>query len=192
MTNKEINIDITLDKNNAIEGIEGLKIEENNLIEAVVVKYCDSCKFPEEYCEYSHPILFKKGTPIQQTPQPSEEQSKPEEKKSEEEEAKQPETKKSKKEKNDNFILIELAKRSKKKHTTQVFNLEKFGLNMKDVAKLFSKKFACSSTVTKEDNGKEGITLTGEFGYEIVDFLTEKFPNIKPEMCQVKEPKEKK
>ena len=71
-----------------------------------------------------------------------------------------------------------------------VSNLEKYGLVLKDVAKLFSKKFACSSTVTKEDNGTECITLTGEFGYDIVDFLVEKFPAlIKPEMCKVMEPK---
>ena len=174
MTNKEIDIDITK------EGVENLKLED-----VVVVKYCDACKFPEEYCEYSHPILFKK---VQQQVQ---EPPKNEEKKTEEAVKPPTETKKSKKEKNDSFIQIELARRSKNKHTTHVFNLEKFGLNLKDVAKLFSKKFACSSTVTKEDNGKEGITLTGEFGYEIVDFLTEKFPNIKPEMCQVKEPKKK-
>ena len=64
--------------------------------------------------------------------------------------------------------------------------LEKFGLVLKDVAKQFSKKFACSCTVTKEDNGTECITLTGEFADDVFDFLTTTFPNIKPENCQVK------
>ena len=188
MANKEIEIDISKATENAKEGVENLKIDENTAIDAVIVKYCDSCKFPEEFCDYSHPILFKKVQVQTQLPieQPKTEETKTEEAKPKEE------TKKAKKEKGDNLILIELSKRGKNKHVTHVFNLEKFGLNLKDVAKMFSKKFACSSTVTKEDNGKEGITLTGEFGYEIVDYLTEKFPNIKPEMCQVKEPKEKK
>ncbi len=186
MANKEIDIDISKATDSAKEGVENLKLDGKNENEAVIVKYCDACKFPEEYCEYSHPLLFKK---VQA--QPPVEQPKTEENKTEEAKPQQ-ETKKAKKEKGDNLILIELSKRGKYKHVTHVFNMEKFGLNIKDVAKLFSKKFACSSTVTKEDNGKEGVTLTGEFGYEIVDYLTEKFPNIKPEMCQVKEPKEKK
>ena len=84
------------------------------------------------------------------------------------------------------MIVIEQAKRGKKKHTTYVSNLEKFGLVLKDVAKQFSKKFACSCTVTKEDNGTECITLTGEFADDVFDFLTTTFPNIKPENCQVK------
>jgi density-regulated protein DRP1 len=164
------------------EGVQNIVLTGPQPID---VKYCDTCHFPLEYCENSHPILFKKVQVHVEQPPEKKESEKVEEVKTET----KPDKKKTQK---DNFILIELSKRGKKKHVTYVFNLEKFGLNLKDVAKLFSKKFACSSTVTKEDNGQEGITLTGEFGYEIVDFLVEKFPTIKPEMCQVKEPKEKK
>ena len=54
---------------------------------------------------------------------------------------------------------------------------------------MFSKKFACSSTVSKENN-KECIVLTGEFTYEIVDFLKEKFPNIiTDDNCHISESK---
>lgn len=75
-------------------------------------------------------------------------------------------------------VIIEESKRGKKKHTTYVMNLEKFGINLKDSAKMFSKKFACSANVTKEDNGQEVITLTGEFMLEMRDYLLEKFGNI--------------
>lgn len=72
-------------------------------------------------------------------------------------------------------IIIEESKRGKKKHTTYVSNLEKFGINLKDVSKMLSKKCACSATVTKEDNGQEVITLTGEFAIEIQEFLLIQF-----------------
>ncbi len=163
------------------EGVQNINLSGP---QPILVKYCETCHFPEEYCDYSHAILFKKAPVQTETLPEKKEGEKPEEPKVEP----KPDKKKPAKE---NFILIELSKRGKRKHVTYVFNLEKFGLNLKDVAKIFSKKFACSSTVTKEDNGQEGITLTGEFGYEIVDFLVEKFPTIKPEMCKVKEPKEK-
>ena len=54
-----------------------------------------------------------------------------------------------------------------------------------------SKKFACSCTVTKEDSGKEIITLTGEFMYEVEEFLTEKFKELKPENFKMIETKKK-
>jgi density-regulated protein len=168
-------------------GVEKLDItNSDSKHEAIEVKYCETCHFPEEYCDFSHAILFKKAQPIveEKKEEKKESEAKTEEVKTE------PTTKAEKKKAKESHILIELSKRGKKKHVTSVFNIEKFGLNLKDVAKLFSKKFACSSTVTKEDDGREGITLTGEFGYEIVDFLVEKFPTIKPEMCKVKEPKQ--
>ena len=77
-------------------------------------------------------------------------------------------------------------KEEKKKHITYVTNLEKYGLVLKDVAKSLSKKLACSCTVTKEDNGTECITLTGEFADEIFDYLTNTYDNIKAENCQIK------
>ncbi len=43
---------------------------------------------------------------------------------------------------------------------------------------MFSKKFACSSPVTKENNA-EFITLTGDFSDDIIDFLLEKFSQLK-------------
>jgi density-regulated protein DRP1 len=179
---------------------EAVTIENKPAIQPVIVTYCDTCRFPVEYCEYSHPVLYKKeikaeerkeqevkntdetkktGGDSQVTTETT--TAKPEEKKPEKE-----------KKKKEAFIEIEVSKRGGKKHCTYVSNLEKHGLNMKDIAKLFSKKFACSSSVGKEDNGEEFVQLTGEFGYEIVDFLVEKFPGVvKPELCKIKEAKKK-
>ena len=147
--NTEGNIEVDVDT--SIKGVEKLEINSEAKIEPIVVKYCESCHFPEEYCEYSHTLLLKKLNQIVE--EPIKEEKKEGETKTEEAKTEAKPDKKKSKEKTQ--ILIELSKRGKKKHVTYVFNLEKFGLNMKDVAKLFSKKFACSSTVTKEDNGQE-------------------------------------
>ena len=64
--------------------------------------------------------------------------------------------------------------------------LDKFGLVLKDVAKQLSKKMACSCTVTKEDNGEDSITLTGEFADDVKDFILENFKNIEEKNIQVK------
>ena len=187
---EKIKLDSEINTNT--DSIDKLNIVKT--IEPIIIKYCDYCRFPEEYCEYSHQIYFKKihsnekAIEIKET---KDEATKTTTTENESKSNQEPISKTDKKKQKDNFIMIELSKRGKKKFVTYVFNLEKFGLNLKETAKLFSKKFACSSTVTKEENGQEGITLTGEFGYDIVDFLCEKFPIIKPEMCKVKEPKEK-
>jgi density-regulated protein DRP1 len=168
-------------------------------VQPVIVQYCEICRFPVEYCEISHTVIFKKEIRREErlekeaTVEVKEgEAVKPEEKKEDEKTEKQEKTEKKDKKKKESQIVIEQCKRGKSKCTTHVSNLEKYGLVLKDVAKIFSKKFACSSTVTKEENGTECITLTGEFGYEIVDFLVEKFPTIvKPDMFKIVEPKKK-
>ena len=91
-----------------------------------------------------------------------------------------------KKKKQENKIIIEQTKRGKKKHITYILGLDKFGLVLKDVSKQLSKKLACSCTVTKEDNGEDSITLTGEFADDVLEFLTTNYPNIKDKDCQVK------
>jgi len=197
--NEQINI--------ATDKLENLEIEEKKNtpeIEPIIVKYCYICRFPEEYCEYSHKI-FEKGINNLNLQSKSETKSTDGEVKKEGEEEKQKKEEivenkdansgeKSKKDKKDKKsdskkIEIKVSKRGSRKFATHVFNLELFNLNLKDVAKLFSKKFACSSTVSKENN-KDCVVLTGEFTYEIVDFLKEKFPNIiTDDSCHISEAK---
>lgn len=194
--NEEINI--------ASEKLDELEIEEKSNapeIEPIIVKYCDVCRFPEEYCEYTHKI-FEKGINnmnLHQTktePKPKIETELKTEGEGEKPkndapaESKEATDKVKKDKKSDSKkIEIKVSKRGSRKFATHVFNLDLFNLNLKDVAKLFSKKFACSSTVSKENN-KDCVVLTGEFTYEIVDFLKEKFPNlITEDSCHVSEAK---
>ena len=91
-----------------------------------------------------------------------------------------------KKKKVESKVIIEQTKRGKKKHITYIMGLDKFGLVLKDVAKQLSKKMACSCTVTKEDNGEDSITLTGEFADDVKDFILENFKNIEEKNIQMK------
>ena len=140
------------------------------------------CHFPLEYCKYTHQQLLKK---IEE----GEEEKKEEDKKEGEKEGEEKEDDKKKdkkKKKVENKVIIEQTKRGKKKHITYIMGLDKFGLVLKDVAKQLSKKMACSCTVTKEDNGEDSITLTGEFADDVKDFILENFKNIEEKNIQVK------
>ena len=166
--------------------------EKETLPEPKQVKYCEVCHFPVEYCEYSHSIVLKKvGDAQEQKEEKKEEEAAKEEKKEEEgdkDEGKEKEKEKKQKKKKEaaNTVLIEQTKRGKKKHITYITNLEKFGYVLKDISKMFSKKFACSCTVTKEDNGVECITLTGEFADEVYDYIIDNLTNVKAENIMVK------
>jgi density-regulated protein DRP1 len=185
---------------------ENLQIEEKktNLPQGKVIKYCSVCTFPEEYCEYSHDLLKKRKElpinadvaqtqPTEQQPVLEGEQKKEEEKKTEqpkvEEEKK--ETKEKKHKKITDKIHIKNSKRSKRKAVTVIKNIEKFGLDLKEVGKMLSKKFACSSTVNKDEENKDAIFMTGEFEDDLKDFLMEKFKTLKDEHFHIDRIKKK-
>ena len=140
--------------------------------EAKIVEYCESCTFPVEYCDYSHKMLKKRvldemklaeEAKLKALEAPKEveapkegealkEGEKPKEGElpKEGEVPKEGEAPKKKKKKEDTTkILVTNHKRSKKQVTTTVHNVEMFKLDKKEISKLFSKKFACSSSKTK-------------------------------------------
>lgn len=157
---------------------------------------CNFCFFPKEYCEFSHSMLIKKkvankdtigeSKQLEESKEKEIEAPKDEEKKDmKNSESKQEVgTEKKKKNKETTKIVIEESKRGKRKHITYITHLEKFGINLKDISKVFSKKFACSANVTKDETEQESITLTGEFAIEIKEFLVEKY-NIKEKDIKV-------
>ena len=94
-----------------------------------------------------------------------------------------------KKKANPTKIHISNLKRGKKKFLTVIKNVEIFGLDMKEVSKLLSKKFACSSSVSKDDSNVDCIMMTGEFEDDLKDFLLEKFKNLKEENIHIERSK---
>ena len=101
------------------------------------------------------------------------------------------ETMEMKKKKMNDKIHIKNTKRSKKKAVTVIKNVELFGLDLKEVSKLLSKKFACSSSVSKDEENRDSIVMTGEFEDDLRDYLMEKFKILKEENFHIDRIKKK-
>lgn len=166
----------------------------------VQVLYCGVCGLPPEYCEFGaefvkckpwliqnvpdlYPDLLKeadgkeadkvadqlRGTSISNAgagssaPQP-------------EEVKRLPGGKIKKKDKQE--IVIEKTTRQKRKCITTIKGLELFGIKLSDASKKFGKKFATGASVVKGPTEKEQIDVQGDIAYDIVDFITETWPNV--------------
>lgn len=71
-------------------------------------------------------------------------------------------------------ICLSRAPRGKRKSVTVVTGLGTFGVDLKIAAKFFSSKFACSSSVTGDDE----IVIQGDVKDELFDLLPEKWPEV--------------
>ena len=71
-------------------------------------------------------------------------------------------------------IILSIAPRGKKKAVTVVQGMRTFGIELKVASKFFSSKFACSSSVTGDDE----IVIQGDVKDELFDILPEKWPEI--------------
>ncbi|KAL1965308.1 hypothetical protein VTN77DRAFT_5910 [Rasamsonia byssochlamydoides] len=70
-------------------------------------------------------------------------------------------------------VQIKRVERNKRKFVTVVTGLEAHGLDLKKVAKELGKKFATGSSVTKSAAGAEEITVQGDVGDDLYDWLVE-------------------
>lgn len=75
-------------------------------------------------------------------------------------------------------VLITMKRRNKRKFTVNIGGLELFGVKLKEAAKKFSKKFACSSTVTKNDTGEKEVVMQGDFSQDLGKVISEMFPSV--------------
>ena len=71
-------------------------------------------------------------------------------------------------------IVLSIAPRGKKKAVTVVQGLKTFGIDLKVASKFFSQKFACSASVTGDDE----IVIQGDVKDDLYDILPEKWPEI--------------
>ena len=74
----------------------------------------------------------------------------------------------------DRQIILSKAPRGKKKAVTVVQGLKTFGVDLKVASKFFSSKFACSASVTGDDE----IVIQGDVKDDLFDILPEKWPEI--------------
>ncbi|KAF9586341.1 Translation machinery-associated protein 22 [Lunasporangiospora selenospora] len=89
-------------------------------------------------------------------------------------------------------IFIKRIERTRRKCVTSVFGLENFDVDLKKAAKLFANKFACGSSVTKNNQGNDEIVVQGDVSDEIYDMILENWPIVPEDNIELVEDKKKK
>lgn len=133
---------------------------------AISVQYCSQCTLPTEYCEFTDCAKRIEG-----------EAGDPEHKRQTRGgKAQGPKAKKQAEKR----LEVFRSNRGKKKFVTVVIGMSTFGVDLKEASKLFSKKFACSSSVT----GVDEIVVQGDVKDELIDYIPEKFPEIDGDLIE--------
>ncbi|CAN4096476.1 unnamed protein product [Withania somnifera] len=163
------------------------------------VLYCGICGLPAEYCEFGSGSEFEKCKPwlIQNAPHlypdlvndlnledadkvsdqlQSTSISEGSSTSKKEEVKRLPGGKIKKKDKQE--IIIEKVTRNRRKSITTIKGLEIFGVKLSDASKKLGKKFATGASVVKGPTEKEQIDVQGDISYDIVDFITETWPDV--------------
>jgi len=148
----------------------------------LVVEYCGNCSLPLEFCENYPDYEGCKKWLAEKMPEQFEKLSVEgadgeggeEEKKRQKRGGKGMMKAKKKEAEVEKRITLSKAPRGKKKAVTVVTGLRTFGIDLKVASKFFSSKFACSSSVTGDDE----IVIQGDVTDELFDVLPEKFPEI--------------
>lgn len=58
--------------------------------------------------------------------------------------------------------------------STYSLSIPSLGIDLKKASKMFAQHFSCGSSVTGEDE----IGIQGDVGEDIVDFITDKWPEV--------------
>ncbi|KAM7259836.1 hypothetical protein ACFE04_015577 [Oxalis oulophora] len=172
------------------------------MAEKVQVLYCPICSLPAEYCEFGpdfekckpwliknapelYPNLLKECNNKEAEKELSDDQLQSSgvsstaggTSSSQQEEVKRlPGGKVKKKEKPE--VIIEKVVRNKRKCITIVKGLDKFGIKLSDASKKLGKKFATGASVVKGPTEKDQIDVQGDIAYDIVEFITDTWPDV--------------
>lgn len=132
---------------------------------AICVQYCDQCTLPTEYCEFTD--CAKKAADGSEADHKRQTRGG---------KAQGPKVKKQTEKK----LEVFRSNRGKKKFVTVIVGMATCGVDLKEASKLFSKKFACSSSVT----GADEIVVQGDVKDELIDLIPEKFPEIDADLIE--------
>lgn len=127
---------------------------------AISVEYCDHCTLPTEYCEFTDCAKRSAESSADAEHKRQTRGGK----------AQGPKAKKQAEKK----LEVFRSNRGKKKFVTVIVGMATFGVDLKEASKSFSKKFACSSSVT----GPDEIVVQGDVKDELIELIPEKFPEI--------------
>ena len=61
---------------------------------------------------------------------------------------------------------------------TSIYGLDIFGVDLKKAAKMFANRFACGSSVAKNNQGQDEIVVQGDFSDELYQLILSNWPNV--------------
>ncbi|SOV22218.1 translation initiation factor SUI1, putative [Plasmodium sp. DRC-Itaito] len=159
--------DVNNDNNNNNDDV-CLKDDKHDKYEPVIVEYCKVCGMPYEYCEYGNSFNECK------------EQNKDKynyEASNTNVEINKKQTKKPSKNVSQK-ITIQKTTRAKKKVVTVVTGLHPY-IKLEKMAKIFSKFYACGSSVIKgANNNPDQIDIQGDVEHNIVEVIMKNCPEL--------------
>ncbi|GAA5803964.1 translation initiation factor SUI1 [Helicostylum pulchrum] len=89
-------------------------------------------------------------------------------------------------------VLIKRIERTKRKCVTTIYGLDIFGVDLKKAAKMFANRFACGSSVAKNNQGLDEIVVQGDFSDELLKMILSNWTNVPEENIDKIEEKKKK
>ncbi|KAI9478136.1 MAG: translation initiation factor SUI1 [Benjaminiella poitrasii] len=89
-------------------------------------------------------------------------------------------------------VIIKRIERTKRKSVTTIFGLDVFGVDLKKAAKMFANRFACGSSVAKNNQGQDEIVVQGDFSDELYKMILSNWTNVPEENIDRIEEKKKK
>ncbi|EDQ88213.1 uncharacterized protein MONBRDRAFT_32876 [Monosiga brevicollis MX1] len=169
------------------EAVEGDEEEEEEIPapDPIQVDYCNICTMPYEYCEFSatkkkclsaltekNMNLFIKLYGDLNVEEMAEDKKKGAGPAADGKKGKGADVKK---------IIVTRSTRNKKKFVTSITGLKAYGLNLKQVSKAMSGRFAASSSVMGEDE----VLVQGDLTDDIEDFIADKWPEIDEDAIEI-------
>ncbi|EIE84043.1 hypothetical protein RO3G_08748 [Rhizopus delemar RA 99-880] len=89
-------------------------------------------------------------------------------------------------------LEAKLEREIKKKMASRVIIKHIFGVDLKKAAKMFANRFACGSSVAKNNQGQDEIVVQGDFSDELYQLILSNWPNVPEENIDKIEEKKKK
>ncbi|CAG8610565.1 4959_t:CDS:2 [Funneliformis caledonium] len=89
-------------------------------------------------------------------------------------------------------VVITRIARNKRKSVTSVYGLQNFDIDLKKAAKSFASKFACGSSVVKNNQGNDEIVVQGDVSDDLFDYILETWPDVPEDNIELTEEKKSK
>ncbi|KAI8065655.1 translation initiation factor SUI1 [Gongronella butleri] len=89
-------------------------------------------------------------------------------------------------------VTIKRVERTKRKRITIIHGLDIFGVDLKKAAKLFANKFACGSSVAKNNQNQDEIVVQGDFSDEVMELIMANWPHVPEDNVEFVDEKKKK